>query len=163
LDHYTVLAARAVDPTQLRANNTSPCDAENLLAGAFVVAARAQDVIWRGHQNYRGTNEIVSFSRGFDTRKLGRHQISTCYFQIRAQFRPRRVPDAGCDLRLAIHETVKIGRIEYQQARGLKRDSGRGTPRLPQGSNFAEEIACTEMDMLVTQPDLHLAVYDQIH
>jgi hypothetical protein len=51
--------------------------------------------------------------------QFGRHQIAARGFEFASQFRSSRLPDARRDLRLAIHEAVKIRSIQREQARAL--------------------------------------------
>src|SRR6516164_363610 len=106
---------------------------------------------------------LVLASPTLGTGKFGRHQVARSDIKFLAEARPSRVPNSVCNLRLAIHQAVKIGSIEREQARSLQRDSGRRTLRLPECGNLAEEIARTEVDMLVMKPDLHFSVHDKIH
>jgi hypothetical protein len=54
----------------------------------------------------------------FRFRQFGRDKVASHLFEVVTQPRPRRVPNAGRDLRLTIHQAAKVGGVERQQARG---------------------------------------------
>ena len=67
------------------------------------------------------------------------------------------------DARVALHQRVKIVRIEDQEVGAGYRRRGRGTLAALQDRDFSEEFAGAEPNAVVRQFDFHFAGRDEIH
>src|ERR1700726_1394904 len=91
------------------------------------------------------------------------HDIAALRIERVSEFFARRLLDPGGKRWLAVHQSVKIQGVQYQQACWRHGRHGCRATRAAQRRDLAKELAGAEPQMLVTQLYFHFTVRNEVH